>query len=184
MGIGGENNGATFYMSPLRPCPEPVGPDGRTPSRRDPRLFGYRETTVADAEALEAWLRDQAAVVGAVPDHLVARLKGRCRELAIEPPSGDCVDRIVKAAIRAHDDRLYAGIRGRLTLATRDRLGALLQSASGTSDALHEKEGRWLVPPIHQWQFKDELTERLRVDETHQRACPRGRVGDRRAVGR
>ena len=42
-----------------------------------------------------------------------------------------------------------------------------MQSASGTSDALHEKEGRWLVPPIHQWQFKDELTERLRVDETH-----------------
>lgn len=32
-------------------------------------LFGYREATVADAGALEAWLRDQAAVVGAVPDH-------------------------------------------------------------------------------------------------------------------
>jgi hypothetical protein len=73
-------------------------------------LFGYREATVADAKALEDWLRDQAAVVGAVPDHLVARLEARCRELSIEPPSGDRIDRIVKTAIRAHDDRLYAGI--------------------------------------------------------------------------
>ena len=75
-------------------------------------LFGYREATVADAEALEDWLRDQAAVVGAVPDHLVARLEARCREMSIEPPSADRVDRIVRTAIRAHDERLYAGILG------------------------------------------------------------------------
>ena len=93
-------------------------------------LFGYREATVADAEALEDWLRDQAAVVGAVPDHLVARLEARCRELSIEPPSADRVDRIVRAAIHAHDERLYAGIRDRLTLATRARLEALLRPAS------------------------------------------------------
>ena len=68
-------------------------------------LFGFREATVADARSLEDWLRDQAAVVGAVPDHLVARLEARCRELLIEPPSANRVDRIVRAAIRAHDDR-------------------------------------------------------------------------------
>jgi hypothetical protein len=44
-------------------------------------LFGYREATVADAEVLEDWLRDQAATVGTVPDHLVARLKARRGEL-------------------------------------------------------------------------------------------------------
>lgn len=90
-------------------------------------LFGYREATVADAEALEAWLSDQAAVVGAVPDHLVPRLEARCRELAIEPPSADRVDRIVRAAIRAHEERLCARIRARLTPETRARLEALLQ---------------------------------------------------------
>ena len=93
-------------------------------------LFGYREATVADAEALEDWLRDQAAVVGAVPDHLVARLEARCRELAIEPPSADRVERIVRAAIRAHEERLYARIRARLTPETRARLEALLQPES------------------------------------------------------
>ncbi len=93
-------------------------------------LFGYREATVADAEALEDWLRDQAATVGAVPDHLVARLEARCRELAIEPPSADRVERIVRAAIRAHEERLYARIRDRLTPEARARLEALLQPES------------------------------------------------------
>jgi hypothetical protein len=82
---------------------------GRTAERHRAEirtLFGYREATVADAEALEDWLRDQAAVVGAVPDHLTARLEARCRELSIEPPSADRVERIVRAAIHAHDERL------------------------------------------------------------------------------
>ena len=78
-------------------------------------------------KSLEDWLRDQAAVVGAVPDRLVARLEARCRELSIGPPSADRVDRIVRAAIRSHDDCLYGGIQGRLTFATRDRLEALLR---------------------------------------------------------
>jgi hypothetical protein len=93
-------------------------------------LFGYREATVADAEALEDWLRDQAAMVGAVSDHLVARLEARCRELAIEPPSADRVERIVRAAIRAHEERLSARIRDRLTPEARARLEALLQPES------------------------------------------------------
>ena len=117
------------------PVDDALNLSGRTAERHRAEiraLFGYREATVADAKSLEDWLRDQAAVVGAVPDHLVARLEARCRELSIEPPSADRVDRIVRAAIRAHDDRLYAGIQGRLTLATRDRLEALLQPASGT----------------------------------------------------
>jgi hypothetical protein len=119
------------------PAPEndALNLSGRTAERHRAEiraLFGYREATVADAKKLEDWLRDLAAVVGAVPDHLVARLEARCRELSIEPPSGDRVDRLVKTAIRAHDDRLYVGIQGRLTLATRDRLEAMLHSASGT----------------------------------------------------
>ena len=117
------------------PPPDDHAPDlsGRTAERHRAEiraLFGYREATVADAKALEDWLRDQAAVVGAVSDHLVARLEARCRELAIEPPSADRVDRIVRAAIRAHDERLFTRIRDRLVPETRDRLEALLQPES------------------------------------------------------
>jgi hypothetical protein len=81
-------------------------------------MFGYREATVADAEMVSDWLRDQAAVAGGVPEHLAALLDARCRELLIEPPSTDRADRIVRAAIYAHDERFCATILGRLTPTT------------------------------------------------------------------
>jgi hypothetical protein len=52
-------------------------------------FFGFHEASVADAEMLTAWLFEQAAAVGAVPDHLTSILEARCRELSIEPPSAD-----------------------------------------------------------------------------------------------
>ena len=78
------------------PADYTLNPSGRTVERYRAEiraLFGYREATVADAEMLEDWLRDQAAA-GAVPDLLAARLEARCREMLIEPPSADRVDRI------------------------------------------------------------------------------------------
>ncbi len=92
-------------------------------------LFGYRKATVADAERLSEWLRDQAAVAGGVPGHLAALLDARCRELLIEPPSTDRADRIVRAAIYAHDERFCTTILGRLTPTMRARLEALLRPA-------------------------------------------------------
>ena len=89
-------------------------------------LFGYREATVADAEMLSEWLRDQAAVVGGVPGHVAALLDARCRELLIEPPSADRADRIVRSAIYAYDERFCTTILGRLTPSMRARLEALL----------------------------------------------------------
>jgi hypothetical protein len=95
---------------------------GRTAERHraDIRtLAGFREASVADAALFEDWLRDQVAGVGAVPDQLVALLETRCRALSIEPPAAD---RIVRAAIRADDERFCGGVLDRLVPATRERL--------------------------------------------------------------
>ncbi len=111
---------------------------GRTAERHRAEiraLLGFREATVADAELLEAWLRDQIPAVGAVPDQLVALLETRCRELSIESPTSDRVDRIVRAAIHAHDGHFCAGILGRLAPETRARLEALLRPAGNDSDS-------------------------------------------------
>ncbi len=97
-------------------------------------MFGYREATVADAEMLSEWLRDQAAVAGGVPEHLAALLNTRCRELLIEPPSSDRSDRIVRAAIHAHDECFCAAILVRLTPITRARLEALLRPAGSQEE--------------------------------------------------
>ncbi|MGE5667966.1 MAG: DUF4158 domain-containing protein [Betaproteobacteria bacterium] len=87
-------------------------------------LLGFREATVADAEALEVWLCDQVAAAGTDPEHLAGLLEARCRELLIEPPSSDRSRRIVRAAIHAHDERFCAGIWARLAPGMRARLDA------------------------------------------------------------
>ena len=62
---------------------------------------------------------------------MVERLETRCRELAIEPPSVERVERIARAALRAHEERFHADIYGRLSPAIRERLDELLGSAEG-----------------------------------------------------
>jgi TnpA family transposase len=98
-------------------------------------LLEFREATVADAGLLEAWLRDQLPAIGAVPDQLAALLETRCRKLSIESPASDRVDRIVRAAIHAHDGHFCATILGRLAPETRERLEALLRPAGNDTDS-------------------------------------------------
>jgi TnpA family transposase len=100
-------------------------------------FFGFREASVGDAEMLTAWLCEQAAAVGTAPDHLTSILEARCRELSIEPPSADRIDRIVRGSVYAHDERFCADIAGRLAPVTRARLEALLEP-DGSKDLYSE----------------------------------------------
>jgi len=92
-------------------------------------LLGFREATVADGEALSEWLQHQTGAIGANPEQLVQQLEGRCRALFLEPPAPDRIDRIVRAAIHAHDEWLQTEIAQRLAPETRQRLDALLRPA-------------------------------------------------------
>jgi hypothetical protein len=99
-------------------------------------LLGFREATVADSEALTERLQHQTAAINANAEQLTQQLVGRCRELFLEPPAPDRIDRIVRAAIHAHDERLQAEIAQRLGPETRLRLEALLRpdKAEGAND--------------------------------------------------
>ena len=111
---------------------------GRTVERHRAEIrvrFGFREATVADAGELESWLRDQVATLGSDPSALAAHLEQRCRTLRLEPPATERVERLVRAAIRTHDERFYARIRDRLAPDTRTRLNALLLPAADGVEA-------------------------------------------------
>ena len=97
-------------------------------------LLGFREATVADAAVLEVWLQEQIPAIAVIPDQLIALAETRCRELLIEAPAPDRLDRIVRAAIRAHDERFQAAIVSRLALETRERLDALLRPVETASE--------------------------------------------------
>jgi TnpA family transposase len=98
-------------------------------------LFGFREATVADAAALGRWLRDSAVAQSRDHDRLAAELEARCRTLGIEPPTPDRVERIVRGAVRAYEDRFTTALHGRLALEVRDRLDALLRPATVATSA-------------------------------------------------
>ena len=103
-------------------------------------LLGFREATVADAEDLGVWLRDTA--VGQTRDiaRLTAETEARCRTLHIEPPTPERVARIVRGAVRAHDDRRHAAVHARLAPDMRNRLDALLQATGSEGDGAAESE--------------------------------------------
>jgi hypothetical protein len=104
---------------------------GRTAERLRAEIrarFGFREATVADAERLSVWLRDHIAPeLGGELAGMLEQLELRCRELAIEPPTPERMERIARSALRAHEDRFHNGVYEQLPPATRERLDALLR---------------------------------------------------------
>lgn len=93
------------------------------------RRFGFREATVNDADMLIGWLRDHA-VADAFGDFekLVAIFELRCRELAIELPTADRIERIIRASINAYDEKFYSHIYACLSPITYNKLDNLLRS--------------------------------------------------------
>ena len=123
--------------------PEPTTDEafltGRTAERLRAEIrarFGFREATVADAEQLLVWLRDHAAAeVGGELAPMLEQLEVRCRELAIEPPTPERMERIARSALRAHEERFHTNVYQRLPPAARERLDALLRPENADTDA-------------------------------------------------
>lgn len=86
--------------------------NGNAPRYVPSSVFARR---AADAETLVLWLRDHAVARTRDPVELAADTEARCRALRIEPPTSDRFARIVRAAIRAYEDRHIAAVHARLT---------------------------------------------------------------------
>ena len=94
--------------------------------------LGFREATVSDADTLLDWVKDHSGTTAFGDlDLLIEVLERRCRELAIEPPVPDRVERIARAAQRAIVDWFHSSIYERLSHTTRERLDELLLPKKG-----------------------------------------------------
>ncbi len=97
-------------------------------------FFGFREATIEDAQELTNWLRDHAIVESRNRDHLTEVLELECRRRSLEPPAPDRVDRIVRGAVRAHEERFYNETYARLSTLSRTRLDAILRPPEEDGD--------------------------------------------------
>jgi hypothetical protein len=106
--------------------------DGRTIEYHRAQIrqhLGFREATVADGELLVAWLCAQILPSTRRPDHLKAAVAQRCRDLHIEPPTPERLDRLIRSAVHQEDTRVGNGILHRLSARTQGQLDALLGPA-------------------------------------------------------
>ena len=135
----------------LRPAPAPSPTvSGRTVERHRAEirlLLGFREATVADGKDLTEWLRDHAVRESRDRDWLTEALVQRCRGLKIELPAADRIERLVRSALHAYDERFCDEIHRRLPPPTRTRLDALLSAATTEPKAANE-ESDGTVPAV------------------------------------
>jgi len=87
--------------------------DGRTikQHRADIRIFlGVRESTLQDYDEMIAHLIAHDLPTDHQIEHLKVRVYARFRELQIEPPMPDRVERLVRSALRTYEQQFCAAI--------------------------------------------------------------------------
>ena len=96
------------------------------------KSLGFRECSVADAEALAEWLVTNVTQSERSGERVREQLMARCRTELIEPPTSGRIDRIIRSALSRGDDLLFAQVSGRLSVEVRSRMLALF--AAGDDD--------------------------------------------------
>jgi Domain of unknown function (DUF4158) len=87
---------------------------------------GFRECSVADAEALAGWLAEHVASGERRPERVREELILRCRAELIEPPTPERVSEIARSALHQAEQALLALIADRLDAVVVARLEALI----------------------------------------------------------
>jgi len=113
-------------------------------------FFGFREATVADGAMLSELLQSHVPLASKL-ENLTGILYESCRDLKIEPPSAERVERIIRTAISVHDERFCAGIFGSLSKEAQLQLDALLKPADRDCDPLDADK----TPAILLWLRSD-----------------------------
>lgn len=115
---------STWFDYPLK------GRSGMRDREQLRTFLGFRPATVADSTQIQAWLEQEVLPSDQEPNHLKAAVLDWCREHKIEPPTPERIDRVINAAVRAYESSFFAAIQHKLLPTTRQRLDALLVTAS------------------------------------------------------
>ena len=106
--------------------------------------FSFRETTMADAEEMTAWLISTQLASDQNTERLKELVIKRFREQQVEPPRTDRIERLIRSACHTYEQTLFAETFQKLPQVTRERFDALLArsiTAADTDTAEDEEEG-------------------------------------------
>jgi len=86
----------------------------------------FRETSVEDAEKLVDWLTNEVVPRERALDRVRSAVYARCRELRLEPPTLERIERLVRSALASHEQQVSTAVRGRLSTKSVEALDGLL----------------------------------------------------------
>lgn len=89
-------------------------------------FLGFREITADDGNQLTEWLSKYVFYHDANIDSLKLEAYKRLRELHIEPPTSERIDRIARAAINIYEDQFFKETNGKLSRESIDKMNNLL----------------------------------------------------------
>jgi hypothetical protein len=76
--------------------------------------LGFREASVEDADKLVDWLANEVVPHERALDRVRSAVYARCRELRLEPPTPERIERLVRSAMATHEQHVATAVRGRL----------------------------------------------------------------------
>ena len=89
-------------------------------------VLGFRECSVADADAVAEWLVAEVTQVERVVERVREHALVRCRVQRIEPPTPGRLDRMVRSALHRGEELLFDRVAARLDEPVKARLLALI----------------------------------------------------------
>jgi len=103
-------------------------------------LFDFREATAEDSESAMAWLRDHVLTQERDPERVEEAALLRFRELNLEPPTEERLERLIRSTLRAFEEDFCRRVSERLSSATAEALDRLLRlpSPEATGIPLHD----------------------------------------------
>ena len=109
--------------------------------------FAFRETTVADAEEMTAWLISTQLAADQNLERLKELVINHFRELRVELPRNDRIERLIRSACHTYEQAFFAETFQKLSQVTRERFDALLtRSILEAETSEDEEEGETLAP--------------------------------------
>ncbi|MBD2311078.1 Tn3 family transposase [Desertifilum sp. FACHB-1129] len=118
-------------------------------------FFGFREATVADFHSLSEWLSENVLVYDRNEQHLTETVYQRLRELKIEPPTSERIERLIRSALHSYEQNFCATTSHQISPETKAKIDVILNTDKA---------------------FEGESTQSQSFDFNHLKADP-GRVG-------
>lgn len=142
-------------------------------------FLGFREATVADALELTRWLEKKALAYELKLESLKNAALEHLRQLSIEPPTSERLERIVRSAVRHFEEHFFRSSAQKLSLTVRQRLDELLEKAQSdeAQDSSSDEDQSEESPATPEWASFKTDPGRLGLDSLAREAAKLQRSG-------